>query len=414
MTRPRSQQLVLAEGLARQLQVAPAIEACHRVLELDAKDPLAHALCADLYAYGAFWGKAVEHATVAIESDPDCLPAYLPLGLAYDALGIATDQAILVWHELAELVPDMALPQALLAEAYLTIHHFDEALNAVEMASNIDGEWARPHFTAALIHQMRGEADKAEDAWARARERDSAGEDLFYNLNRIPQIDTTRSPSPEPPWPDDLQERLRLAEALLRDGQLNDASAVAKSVANERPESDRALGDLAAIHLKQEMANEALILSRRAVDINDQNLGARHILATCYARRTALLPLAAELWDGIVASEPRHAVVHTLAAEARLALGDEDAAVSGLFRAVDIDAAQPRPYYALASLYLVSGMYAQARATWRRAGALSLPSGVFWDLYNRVVEAGEAEAAPAADAAAAPAPETPASPEGQA
>ena len=45
----RSQQALLAEGLARQGHVAPAVEACYEALRNDDADPLVHALLADLF-----------------------------------------------------------------------------------------------------------------------------------------------------------------------------------------------------------------------------------------------------------------------------------------------------------------------------------------------------------------------------
>jgi tetratricopeptide (TPR) repeat protein len=385
----RTQQLLLAEGLTRQMQTAPAIEACQRVLAVDGSDPFAHALLAELFDRTGFWERAVAHATKAIEHDPGCLPAYLSLGSAYGALSDSADQAILVFHELAELVPDSPVPQALLGDAYMAIYHTDEALEALERASELDAGWSRPQFSAALAYQMRGDATREGEAWSKARERDRAGEDLFFGLNRIPDVDPTRAPVPDPPWPEDLQERLRLAEALLRADMLNDAAAVAKSVLSERPESDRALGDLAAVYIRQEMTNEAMILARRAFDLNGGNLGARHILATTYRRRPRLLAAAAELWEGIVAAEPRHAVVHALVGETRLDLGDEEAGVAALFKSIDIDPRQPRPLYALASLYLAGGMHAEARLTMRQAASLGLDPGFFWQLYEKAVKASE-------------------------
>ena len=50
----RSQQALLAEGLARQGHVAPAVEACYEALRVDDADPLVHALLADLFLDGDF------------------------------------------------------------------------------------------------------------------------------------------------------------------------------------------------------------------------------------------------------------------------------------------------------------------------------------------------------------------------
>lgn len=84
---PRNRQVLLAEGLARQGHVAPAVEACYEALRQDESDPLANVLLSDLFLTGDFYDEAIRAASTAIELDPDCAPAYLSLGLAYDRRG---------------------------------------------------------------------------------------------------------------------------------------------------------------------------------------------------------------------------------------------------------------------------------------------------------------------------------------
>ena len=81
---------------------------------------------------GDFYDEAIAAATRAIELDPDCAPAYVALGLAYDRRGGLWDQSIPVSHELAEVVPApvsapaqpgaalslAALPSAALGDAF--------------------------------------------------------------------------------------------------------------------------------------------------------------------------------------------------------------------------------------------------------------------------------------------------------
>ncbi|MBA4371153.1 MAG: hypothetical protein C0418_06220, partial [Coriobacteriaceae bacterium] len=76
----RSPQVQLAEGLARQGAVWPAVEAVWQALNIDAGDPLAQTLLAELMLSGDFYDEAIAAASRAIELDPDCSPAYLALG----------------------------------------------------------------------------------------------------------------------------------------------------------------------------------------------------------------------------------------------------------------------------------------------------------------------------------------------
>ena len=130
----RSQQALLAEGLARQGHVAPAVDACYQALRNDDADPLVHALLADLFLSGDFYDEAIASATRAIELDPDCAPAYLALGLAYDRRGGMWDQSILVWHELAEVVPDLVTAHVQLGEAFAAAAFEAEAIEAWRQA----------------------------------------------------------------------------------------------------------------------------------------------------------------------------------------------------------------------------------------------------------------------------------------
>ena len=77
----------VAESFAREGHVAHAVTACYEALSSDERDPMIHALLADLFLDGDFYEEAIRSASRAIELDADCAPAYLSLGMAYDRRG---------------------------------------------------------------------------------------------------------------------------------------------------------------------------------------------------------------------------------------------------------------------------------------------------------------------------------------
>jgi tetratricopeptide (TPR) repeat protein len=184
----RSQQVVLAEGLARQEQVGPAVEACYAALRLDTTQPHAHALLAELMLAGDFYDEAIAAATQAIELDPDCAPAYLALGLAYDRRGGMWDQSILVWHELAEVVPDLVTAHVQLGEAFSLAAFDEEAIESWRRALELDPTEARAMYNLAVAALKREGVPTALPGFRKAGELDPSQDELFFDLAHIGQL----------------------------------------------------------------------------------------------------------------------------------------------------------------------------------------------------------------------------------
>ena len=64
MNPERSQQVLLAEGLARQGQLGPAVEACYAAVRVDARQASTHALLAELMLAGDFYDEAIKAGVI--------------------------------------------------------------------------------------------------------------------------------------------------------------------------------------------------------------------------------------------------------------------------------------------------------------------------------------------------------------
>ena len=208
----RSEHVSLAEDLARQGHVAPAVDACYRALRNDDADPLIHAMLADLFLSGDFYDEAIRSATRAIELDAGCAPAYLALGLAYDRRGGMWDQSILVWNELAEVVPDLVTAHVQLGEAFSAAAFDSEAVGAWRHALELNPREARAMYNLAVAALKRDGMATALPGFRKAGELDASQDDFFFSLAGVIDDGT---PAPDPATvPADRASRLSAAFAL--------------------------------------------------------------------------------------------------------------------------------------------------------------------------------------------------------
>ena len=229
----RNPQALFAEGLARQGHVAPAVEACFEALRYDERDPLVHAVLAHLFLTGDFYDEAIVSASRAIELDPECAPAYLALGLAYDRRGGLWDQSILVWHELAEVRPELVVAHVQLGEALSAAAFPDEAIDAWRTALELDPRESRAMYDLAVAALMREGVATALPGFRRAGELDPSQDDFFFSLAGMRDDGV---PAPDPETVADGSERCALsaAYALAFEEQYFSAAELIRAILSER------------------------------------------------------------------------------------------------------------------------------------------------------------------------------------
>ncbi len=381
----RSQQVALAEGLARQGHVQPAVEACYQALRIDDSDPLGHCLLAHLMLEGDFHDEAIEAASRAIEMDPDCSPAYLALGLAYDRRGGMWDQSILVWHELAEVVPDLVTAHVQLGEAYSAAAFDEEAIDAWRTALGLDPHEARAMYNLAIAALRKEGVGTALPGFRKAGELDPSQDDFFFALAGVAD---DGNPAPDPvDVPEDRESRLEAAAALAFEEDFFSAAEVIRWIFDEDADDPDALALSAYLYIKQEAVNEAMACALRALSINKRTRTAIYALGVTFSKRPGLNTHAARVFGGLAKSSPDEPIPHVLYAEALLGLQKFSKAEQAYRTAVRLDPTCVRARFGLAAVLFTEGRHAEAMWEIRRAAYHDTRrQGLFWDLYDSYTE----------------------------
>jgi tetratricopeptide (TPR) repeat protein len=381
----RSQQALLAEGLARQGHVAPAVDACYQALRNDDADPLVHALLADLFLSGDFYDEAIASATRAIELDPECAPAFLALGLAYDRRGGVWDQSILVWHELAEVAPDLVTAHVQLGEAFSAAAFDTEAIEAWRTALELDATEARAMYNLAVAALKREGMATALPGFRKAGELDPSQDDFFFSLAGV-YDDGTPAPDPTAVAPD-RDARLAAAFALAFEEEFFSAADLIRLILDENPDDAEALALAGYLYLKQEAANEAMAVALRSLAVSTRTPTAVYVLGAAFAKRPGLNRNSARVFGALAKAVPDHPMPHVLLAESLLSLQRFSQAKASYLRAVELDPACVRARFGLAAVLLTEGEHARAHWEIRRAAYHDTRrQGLFWLLYDAYAE----------------------------
>ncbi len=377
-----------AEDLARKGQVGAAVHACYEALALGEQGADVHALLASLMLEGDFYDEAIAEATAAIEIDPDCAPAYLALGLAYDRRGGMWDQSVLVWHELAEVASDLVTAHVQLGEAFAAAAFADEALGSWKRALELDPREARATYNLAIASLKREGMALALPLFRQAGELDPSQDELFFALLGLQDAPIIAvDPSRVKPT---REARLGAAGLALKADDIFSAAELVRAVLDDQPDDAEALALASYAYLKQEAANEAMACALRAVSLKPDLSTALYCLGVVYSRRTGLNRHAARVFIALAKKAPAHALVHVLLAESLLALQRYEQAGKAYRTAVRLDPACVRARFGLAATYLTEGRHAEASWEIRRAAYYDTKrQGLFWRLYEEYVAGGE-------------------------
>lgn len=386
MPRDRSKHVEAAEQLAREGRYAKAAAEVWPALS-DAHDPLPRILIADVMLAGDFYENAIHYATEAIELDPDCAAAYLLLGLAYDRRGGMWDQSILVWHELAEVEPELVMAHVQLGEALATANFEEEAIDAWKAALALDPREPRAMYDLAVSALKKEGVATALPGFRKAGELDPSGDELFLALL---QAAIGEASVPARGEPRTRGEKLRAAVGRAWEEDLFGAMDYVRAVLDGDPEDAEALALAAWIYLKQEAVNEAVACASRALQLAPDEPPALYVVGIAYAKRPGLAAQAADVFGRLASAVPHSALPHVLLAETLLGLQAYAQAGRSYRRAVALDPTCVRARFGLAAAYLTEGRHADAAWEVRRAAYYDTRrQGLFWKLYDAYV-AGDA------------------------
>jgi len=384
----RSSQVLVAEQLARAGQVPAAVAACYEAIAIADRDPHAHMLLGHLMLAGDFYDEAIAASTQAIELDPDCAPAYLALGLAYDRRGGMWDQSVLVWHELAEVSPDLVTAHVQLGEAFAAAAFEEESVESWKRALELDPKEARAHYNLAMAALKREGMSTALPTFRVAGELDPSQDELFFALLGLPADDVAIDPALVKP---ERAARLFAAGMLARQEDYFGAADLLRVLLNENPADVDALAIAAYAYLKQEAATEAMACALRALTYSADLPTALYTLGVVYSRFPGLVKHAARVFIALARVAPQHSLSHVLLAESLLGLQRFSQAKRAYRAAVRLDPACVRARFGLAAVHLTEGSYAEAQWEMRRAAYYDTKRhGLFWRLYDEYVAGGDA------------------------
>jgi superkiller protein 3 len=350
-------------------------------LRLDESDPLVHVLLSDLFLAGDFYDEAIEAASTAIELDPDCAPAFLSLGLAYDRRGGMWDQSILVWHELAEVAPDLVTAHVQLGEAFAAAAFEEEAIEAWRAALGLNAHEARAMYNLAVAALKKEGMATALPGFRRAGELDPSQDDFFFALAGV-YDDGAAAPDPIDVAPD-RDSRLGAAFALAFEEDYFSAVDLIRLILDENASDAEALALAGYLYLKQDSVNEAMAVALRALAISTKTPTAVYVLGAAFAKRPGLNRNAARVFGALAKAVPNQAMPHVLLAESLLGLQRFGQAKQAYLRAVELDPTFVRARFGLAAVFLTEGEYARAHHEIRRAAYHDTRrQGLFWRLYD--------------------------------
>jgi tetratricopeptide (TPR) repeat protein len=385
---PNPEQIRNAEELASGAQVAAAIEACSEALRHDETDPRAHALLGDLLLREDFFDEAITSAMRAIELDAECVPAYLTLGLAYDRRGAMWDRSILVWHELAEVAPDLVTAHVQLGEALSAAAFDDEAIEAWRAALTLDAREARAMYNLAVAALRKEGMATALPGFRKAGELDASEDRFFFELAGA---DEASGSAPDPAAvASDRESRLQAALALARAQDYFAAADLIRLVLTETPDDSEVLALAAYLYLKQEATNEAMAVALRALALSTRAPAAVYVLGAAFSKSPALNENAARVFGALARAVPHRPMAHVLLAESLLGLQRFADAKRSYLRAIEIDPALVRARFGLAAALLTQGEHSLAAHHIRRAAYHDTRSrGLFARLYAQYAEGRE-------------------------
>ncbi|MEN6430812.1 MAG: tetratricopeptide repeat protein, partial [Coriobacteriales bacterium] len=363
------------------------VSACYDALAIDDRDAFAHALLAELMLEGDFYDEAITAATQAIELDPDCSPAYLALGLAYDRRGGMWDQSVLVWHELAEVTPDLVTAHVQLGEAFAAAAFEEEAVESWRHALELDPKQARAHYNLAIAALMREGMATALPSFHTAGELDPSQDEFFFALLGLPAEDVVIDSGRVKP---EREARLVSAEMLARQEDFFGASELVRLLLDADPADADALALAAYVYLKQEATSEAMACALRALAFAPELPTALYTLGVVYSRWPGLARHAVRVFAALSKAAPQHSLAHVLLGESLLGLQRYGQAKRAYVKAIRLDPACVRARFGLAAVRLTEGAYAEARWEMRRAAYYDTKrQGLFWRLWDAYAEGGE-------------------------
>ncbi len=290
----------------RNARIESAIDNYDRAAELDPEAGYPHVALAELYDKLRRTELALQKAKRAIELDPDIAAAHRILGRTYfsmlrnGAAGEVEQLAVQAFQETVRLEPGDVESRSNLARLLIVTRRADEATVHLEEIVRLVPSAYYEMFLLAKVRQAEGETEAAigllkqslavEPRQAEAREMLLP---LLMAEQRYREIADVYQGAVEL-VPGDLDSRIRLADALANDGQLEAAAREFQVILQEDPKNVFALIGLGMVRRDLMELAEAERLLRQALAMQPTHVLGQYTLAGVYEQKRAFEQAAAE------------------------------------------------------------------------------------------------------------------------
>ena len=298
----------LGEALAKQGRFDEAVTAFCSAIELKPDFSWSHHHLGDTLAQQQKWKEATEAFRKGIELNPQHFGTYCGLGQSLEKLGLL-DEAIAAYRRASELNPDADwIHHALvniqqqqnqsnlvdeissyrqiiklnpdnveayqnllqiqpdnadtwlqLAEAFVRQEQMEEAIAAYRRASELNpgADWIYQALANALQQRTQSDLAEAIASYRQIIELDPDNVEAYHHLLQL--------------QPDNSETWLQLAQAFVRQEQIEDAIAAYRQAVALNPNSGEAYHQLGGALARQEQWEDAITSYRRAIELNPKS-----------------------------------------------------------------------------------------------------------------------------------------------
>ena len=290
----------------RQMSVEDAIENYHRASELDPEAGYPHVALAELYDRLRQTERALERAKRAVELDPNIAAAHRVLGRTYFAMlrsgaaGEVEQLAVDAFKETVRLDPGDVESRSSLARLLIATGRADEATEHLEEIVRLVPTAYSEMYFLAQVRSGQGDTEAAIRLLKQSlavEPRQAAAREMLIDLlqaeQRFGEVAEVYQGAVDI-VPGDLDSRVRLANALANDGQLEGAAREFQVILDEDPKNVIALVGLGMVRRDLMELAEAEELLDQALALAPEHVLARYTLAGVHEQKRAFEQAASE------------------------------------------------------------------------------------------------------------------------
>ena len=344
-----------ANQLLQEGKLEDAIASYCHAIELNPANSWFHQQLGEALAKLGRWDEAVTAFRCAIELNPEFSWSYHHLG---DALAQQHkwEQAVDALSKAIELNPEHFGTYCGLGQSLEKLGLLNEAIAAYRRASELNPDADGIHHALANALQQRTQSDLAEAiaSYRHIIELDPERLESYYNFLQV--------------QPDNGEVWLQLAQALVKQEQIEEAIAAYRRAVALNPSSGEAYHQLGGALARHEQWEDAIGYYRRAIELNPKSVEVLHDLWA--ALKTQIQwEQAVEIYSHILEVIPDLGFAHYYLGAALACLCRWEEAVTSYKRAIEMNVASNSfwPYYLLGNALFELGNVDDAIKSYQQA-----------------------------------------------